>query len=174
MAFWYVQLMHQQHVAQRVARDDPLVAAREDEDLSGALVVRKLERLDRAGAAADDDDGLAARRARARQLAGVVDGALERVHAGQARDLGLAAGADGQDDAVEGKVEVVHEGVDLQRGGAVDPAPEAAELVLAARFEDGHVEAMPNVPVCCTGNAGDAGIDDCSPGPAKARAGIWG
>lgn len=115
----------QQRVDDNVARDDPFLGARDDGHLGGVGPGGELERLNGRRAAPDDGE-LLALGVLARQLAGVVDVALERVQPGQVGHLDVAAGADGGDQAVEAAV-----------GRVVD---DPAGLVVLVRLVDPEVE----------------------------------
>lgn len=90
----------EEHVDERVARDDPLVGAAEDGDVGGAGGHDEFEGFDGGSAAADDQD-LFALDILAVEVRGVVYFALELVLVWEAGQFCGAAAADGCDDALE-------------------------------------------------------------------------
>lgn len=102
----------QQHVDNWIPRYDPLVAAGEDVYLVCTLGRGKLEGFDGTCTSSDDNHFLASRPL-ARQLARVMDLALEVFHAINVRNFWVPAGADGGDDALEPAI----------RGVVDDPSP---------------------------------------------------
>ena len=112
-------VQRQQHVDNCVARDDPLVRARQHGRLRGARVQREFERFDSGRPPADDKNFFAVG-VDAVQVRGMVYFAAEDVLVGEVGEFGGAAGADGGDDAVEAAM-----------GGVVD------EPAVLAVFVDG-------------------------------------